>query len=142
MDVDRNALAARYRDMSDEEILDLAGGGQLTDVALEVALAEISSRGLPMREPDEAPRIRPAPGALKVVGVYLHPVAAEALSVRLVAEGLDPVTQDANGGVFGPSGFAGIRVYVPESQLADAERIRAAMDAGDFAIDENFDPGQ
>ena len=31
---------------------------------------------------------------------------------------------------------------VPESQLEDAQRIHAAYDAGEYAIDENFDVGK
>jgi hypothetical protein len=37
-------------------------------------------------------------------------------------------------------GVGGIRVMVPESQLGDAHRVLAALNAGEYAIDENFDP--
>jgi hypothetical protein len=42
----------------------------------------------------------------------------------------------------GSVGLAGVRVMVPESQLEDAKRIREAFDAGDYAIDEDFDVNQ
>jgi hypothetical protein len=38
--------------------------------------------------------------------------------------------------------MGGVRVMVPESQMDEARRILAAFNAGDYAIDENFDPNQ
>jgi hypothetical protein len=141
MKVDRDELAARFRELCDEELLERAGSRALTELAQEVAVAELQARGLRLPA-SAAPPLEPAPapGELSVCGVFLHPIAAEALKVRLMAEGLSAVTHYANGGVFGNVGDAGVRVLVPQSQLADAERIRAAMEAGDYAIDENFDP--
>jgi hypothetical protein len=44
-------------------------------------------------------------------------------------------------GFAGGFGTGGIRVMVPQSQLAESQRILAAFNAGEFAIDENFDVG-
>jgi hypothetical protein len=44
--------------------------------------------------------------------------------------------------LFGSLMLGGVRVMVPESQLEDALRIRAAFDAGELAIDEDFDVGR
>jgi len=38
--------------------------------------------------------------------------------------------------------LGGVRVMVPESQLEAAMRIRVAFDAGEYAIDEDFDVNQ
>ena len=48
----------------------------------------------------------------------------------------------ANGALFGSLSLGGVRVMVPQSQLEDAKRIREAFDAGDYAIDEDFDVNQ
>jgi hypothetical protein len=36
--------------------------------------------------------------------------------------------------------MGGVRVMVPEPQMADAQRILAAFNAGEYAIDDDFDP--
>jgi hypothetical protein len=36
-------------------------------------------------------------------------------------------------------GAGGVRVMVPQSQLAAAERVLAVYNAGEYAIDEDFD---
>lgn len=138
MKVDRAEIEARFRDMSDEELLARGGSGELTALAWQVAKVEALRRGLPLPDLDSP---TPPEGALRRVGLFLDPIAAEALKVRLQAEGLSPQMHYANGGVLGNVGLAGVRVMVPESELADAERIRAAMEAGEYAIDENFDVG-
>lgn len=139
MKIDRAELEARFRDISDEELLARVGGGELTELAWQVAKVEVLRRGLQLLPDSDLPT--PPEGALRRVGIFLNPIAAEALKVRLQAEGLSPQMHYANGGVFGSVGLAGVRVMVPESELADAERIRAAMEAGEYAIDENFDVG-
>jgi len=144
MHVDRAELEARFRDLSDDELRERIQSGVLTELAADVARAEADTRGLhPLQsaadEASEGPDTRPAHGALRVLATFLNPIAAEALAVRLLAEGLAPQTHYANGGVLGNVGLAGVRVMVPESQLAEAERIRAAFDAGAYAIDEDFD---
>jgi hypothetical protein len=47
-------------------------------------------------------------------------------------------TRGTPSALFGSLSRGGARVMVPESQLAAALQIRAARDAGEFAIDENF----
>ena len=86
-----------------------------------------------------------APGPLQICTRFLMPLDAEIFAARLTAEGLDPVVMDSNtvyaNGAFHTSlGMGGVRVMVPESQMADAQRILVAFNAGEYAIDENFDP--
>ena len=147
MEIERAALEERFRDLSDEELLERLASGVLTELAAEVAHSVAVARGLDLLQhataaADAAAAVAdamPAHGALRVCATFLNPVAAEALAARLMAAGLAPQTLYANGGVLGSVGLDGVRVLVPESQLEDASRIRTACDAGEFAIDEDFD---
>lgn len=144
MHIERAKLEARFRDLSDEELRERILSGVLTDLAADVARIEAANRGLdPLQSAGdtagESPDSLPAHGALRICATFMNPIAAEALAVRLLAEGLAPQTHYADGGVLGSVGLAGVRVMVPESQFAEAERIRAAFDAGEYAIDEDFD---
>jgi hypothetical protein len=55
---------------------------------------------------------------------------------------MDSDTLYANGAFHTSLGLGGARVMVPESQLAESQRILAAFNAGEYAIDENFDPNE
>lgn len=84
-------------------------------------------------------------GPLRICARYVLPIDAQVLAARLQAEGLaarvmDSDTIYANGVLFGSLILGGVRVMVPESQLDAAQHIREKFDAGEYAIDENFDP--
>ena len=86
-----------------------------------------------------------AAGPLCICTRFLLPLDAEIFAARLQAEGLDAVVMDsstvyANGAFHTSLGMGGVRVMVPESQMAEAQRILTAFNAGEYAIDENFDP--
>jgi hypothetical protein len=145
----RAELEARYRGMSDEELLEHAGKDLLA-LAAEVVKEEAARRGLyleALRAGADAEPVEVAHGhgPLQICARYLQPIDAQVLAARLQAEGLaarvmDADTVYANGALFGSLGLGGVRVMVPESQLEAARRIRERFDAGEFAIDENFDP--
>jgi hypothetical protein len=149
MRIDRAQLEARFRDLNDEELLGRLGSEQLTDLARDVALAEATLRGLRVPalgqiEAAQGVEVSPGHGPWRICARYLLPIDAQVLAARLQAEGLaarvmDADTIYANGALFGALSLGGVRVMVPDSQLADALRIRAAFDAGEFAIDEDFD---
>ena len=87
----------------------------------------------------------PATGPLCIATRFLLPMDAEIFAARLTAEGISATVMDANtvyaNGAFHTSlGMGGVRVMVPESQLAAAAKVLAAFNAGEYAIDENFDP--
>ena len=86
------------------------------------------------------------PDPLVICARFLLPVDAEIFAARLRAENIGAHVMDTNtlysDGFAGGFGKAGIRVMVPQSQLAEAQRIHAAFDAGEFAIDENYDVGE
>jgi len=74
------------------------------------------------------------------------PLDAHLFASRLEAEGIAAQVMDADtvyavGAFLGSLARRGVRVMVPESQRAAAERVLAACEAGEYAIDEDFDPG-
>jgi hypothetical protein len=87
-----------------------------------------------------------AAGPLRVCARFVMPMEAQIFAARLVAEGITAHVMDANStyadGFVSGSGAGGIRVMVPESQIAQAERLLTAFHAGEFAIDEDFDVGK
>ena len=86
----------------------------------------------------------PALGPLRIATRFLLPMDAAIFAARLHAEGITAHVMDANtvytDGFAGGFGTGGIRVMVPESQLQAAARVLAAFNAGEYALDENFDP--
>jgi hypothetical protein len=86
-----------------------------------------------------------AHGPLRICTRFLLPLDAEIFAARLKAEGIAATVMDsdtiyANGAFHTSLGMGGVRVMVPESQMADAQRVLAAFNAGEYAIDEDFDP--
>ena len=86
-------------------------------------------------------------GPLRICTRFLLPMDAEIFAARLKTEGIGAVVMDsdtvyANGAFHTSLGMGGVRVMVPQSQMAEAQQILAAYNAGEFAIDENFDPNQ
>ena len=85
------------------------------------------------------------PDSLAICTRFLLPMDAEIFAARLQAEGIDAVVMDSNtvyaNGAFHTSlGMGGVRVMVPQSQMAESQRVLAAFNAGEYAIDDNFDP--
>jgi hypothetical protein len=111
-----------------------------------VARAEATRRGLAHGAPEDAQAVDVVQGygPLHICARYLLPIDAQILAARLQAEGVSAQVMDSDtiygsGALFGSLPRGGVRVMVPESQLADAERIRAAFEAGEYAIDEDYD---
>jgi hypothetical protein len=150
MQIDREQLEALFRGLSDEELLERCRT-DLTELAREIATTEAMRRGLALAAraalDDQGIEVAPGHGPLSLCARYLNPIDAQVLVARLQSEGLAARTMDvdtvfANGVLFGSLSLGGVRVMVPESQLEDAKRIREAFDAGDYAIDEDFDVNQ
>jgi hypothetical protein len=146
MQVDRAHLESRFREMSDEELRESIAAGALTELALEIARSEARMRGLESAAADTAAAALTAHGPLRICARYLLPLDAQVLAGLLREEGvaaqvMDSDTIYASGALFDSIALGGVRVMVPASQLEAAKRIREAYDAGEFAIDENFDVG-
>jgi hypothetical protein len=86
-----------------------------------------------------------APGPLVICARFMVPMDAQIFAARLNAEGITAHVMDANtpyaDGFAGGYGTGGIRVMVADSQREEARRILAALNAGEYAIDDSFDPG-
>ena len=97
-----------------------------------------------MDDQPKPPQGRPPEGPLRICARFLRAPDAEIFAARLNAEGIVAHVMDANtvysDGFAGGFGTGGIRVMVPESQMPDAQRVLAAFNAGEYAIDEDFDP--
>jgi hypothetical protein len=83
---------------------------------------------------------------LVICARFVSPMDAEIFAARLNADGIGAHVMDTNtvysDGFAGGFSTGGIRVMVPRSQLGEAQRVLAAFNAGEFAIDESFDPDQ
>jgi hypothetical protein len=147
---DRASLESVFAELADDELLRRMGGGELTELARDVALAEARKRGIyleALRESTDAAGVEVAHGhgPLCICARYLLPLDAQVLAARLQQEGLAARVMDSDtiyavGAFMGGLARGGVRVMVPQSQLEQATRIRERYDAGEFAIDENFDP--
>jgi hypothetical protein len=89
--------------------------------------------------------VPPPRGPLRIATRFLLPLDAHIFAARLVQEGIDAQVMDADtiyavGAFMGSLARGGVRVMVPESQLEAAGRVLAASDAGEYQIDEDFDP--
>jgi len=104
----RQSLADHFRLLSDEELLDQFRSGDLTELAQDIAAAELRSRNIDPAEaksPSEAPSPKPAaePEADAnagwssedlVVVARLNSVNASLLQSRLNAEGVPAIVAD------------------------------------------------
>jgi hypothetical protein len=149
MTPDRATLEARFAALADDALLHELASGDLAALESIVAQAEAGRRGLylqALRAGVEAEGVEVARGhgPLRICARYFLPLDAQVLAARLQAEGLAARVMDSDAGYasgdIGSMGTGGVRVMVPESQLGQALRIRERFDAGEFAIDENFDP--
>jgi hypothetical protein len=146
--ISRAQLEARFRDMSDDELLAHLGE-DLTELAREAALAEAGRRGLYLKALDTSDRDAPIEvarghGPMRICARYVNPMNAQVLAACLQNAGLSAHVMDSDtiyvwGVLFYSRILGGVRVMVPESQLEEAMKIRAAVDAGEMAIDDDFD---
>jgi hypothetical protein len=137
------ALAATYRSLSDEYLRERILSGVLTSTALDIAQRELRSRGvevpeLPQPVPEEPVLDVPDEDFVTIARVMI-PVNAQILQGRLVAEGIRAVLGDLN--IMQTydlisTAIGGVKIRVPQSQVAEAKAILAAIHAGEFDINE------
>ncbi len=149
MTITRQSLTEYFGQLSDGELVSQFQSGDLTELAREVAAADIRSRNLDVSA-DEAKAAEPpaenAPAAgsedLVLLARYGDPSSAYLLQSRLEAEGIPSIAADALAyqNTFGIA-VGGVRVLVPEAFLARAADMKARIDRGDFRLDENSDVG-
>ena len=152
MDVTRESLSETFNLYTDAELLELYRSGDLTELATDVARAELAKRGLdtarPAPAPSPAPQPEPEPepvieGDLVAVARLLDPTEGEMLRGRLEAEGVPAIVVDKQTAtqVFYKYTIGGVRILVPEAYLERAREIVKADARGDYAIDDQTDVG-
>jgi Putative prokaryotic signal transducing protein len=154
MDVTREQLVAKFREYNDAELLRVYRSGELTELATDVAGAELASRGIDITPPAPAtpPPPEPAPvdepepvpaiaGDLVMVARMFDATEAEMLRGRLEAEGVPAMVADANSLRVIQTAIGGVRLMVPEAFVDKAREILKADARGDYAIDDQTDVG-
>lgn len=150
--MDGQALAARFSQMSDDELQRRYRSGDMTPQAREVAGEELRQRGLlrDEREEDDAHRGIDAGDSGRVADdeglgdviclVRLHDLMeAQVLCARLEAEGIPAVAGDAElirANSFLRQALGGIRIMVHEANAERARQVWEALKRGDYALDE------
>ena len=82
-------------------------------------------------------------GGLETVAQFHDPVDAQLLQGRLQAEGIPAFLADEHliqANRLLSIALGGVRVQVPRELLAGARRVIAALEAGEYALDEDSDP--
>ncbi|HSR78149.1 MAG TPA: DUF2007 domain-containing protein [Xanthobacteraceae bacterium] len=153
MDVTRESLSKKFSEYNDDELLELYRSGGLTELATDVAKAELAKRGLdtarsaptpppaqPVSEPEPEPAID---GDLVEVARLLDPTEGEMLRGRLEAEGVPAIVADRQTAtqVLYRYTIGGVRILVPEAYLERAREVVKADARGDYAIDDRTDVG-
>lgn len=142
----RQDLEAKFRILSDEELLSQGSSGGLTDIAQLVAAAEAEARGLVL-PPILSPTARDGSedvyyGDLQIVARQLTATEAQMLCSCLQAGGVPAVAGDTNfvqtySLLAGAVGGASVRV--PAAFVPEALDVIAAFKRGEFQLKDDFD---
>ena len=143
----RAGLCQSFSEMSDEELLERWCGGYLTDIAVEVARAEFSLRGVQpppyvAKEGDDPLVDEGEPSELVEVARSQVVAELEVLAARLNSEGIPPLIVNANTNRMGPqfsNAAGGARLLVPSQFANDAREIVALVKAGAFTLRDGDD---
>ena len=144
MEVSREELAKSFRELSDGELLARVQAGTLTDLAADVAANELRARGLelPKTQPTEesvgAGELDEETVDLVTVARFSNPLKANVLRACLEAHGIFAFVWGEHLGtthVLYSIAGGGVRVQIPESQLAQAKEVMAAWERGELEVD-------
>lgn len=144
MEVSREELAKNFRELSDEELLARVQAGTLTDLAADVASSELQSRGLELpkaattEESDVSDEMNDETVDLVTVARFSTPLKANVLRACLEAHGIFAFVWGEHlgtGHILYSIAGGGVRVQVPENQLAQAKEVMAAWERGELDID-------
>jgi hypothetical protein len=137
MTITRQSLAEYFGRLNDDELVVEFQSGGLTELAREVAAAEIQSRDIDISEED----VPPTSGSenLVLLARFYDVSSAYLLQSRLDAEGLPSIVADAltYQNIIGGALGGGVRVLVPESYFARAADIKSRIDSGTYTLDDN-----
>jgi hypothetical protein len=148
MTITRENLAEHFGSLSDGELVAQLQSGELTELAREVAAAEMRSRNLDVPSdpaPPAGPLAAPEGGDASASGSedmvllarFDDPSSAYLLQSRLEGEGIPSMVADALAylNTFGLA-IGGVRVLVPQSYLAQGAELKRRIDRGDFRLDD------
>ena len=137
----RDNLAETFRQLNDEELQSRLACGTLTEVATEIAMEELKSRGLSLDQPlsdvSEEPADLPKRTSLETIARYSTPLQAHILKGRLEVEGIPAFVADEHliqANWFWSNALGGVRVQVARECVLDAKAIADAMAAGDYSL--------
>jgi hypothetical protein len=137
MTITRQSFAEHFGRLNDDELVIEFQSGGLTELAREVAAAEIQSRNIDISEED----VPPTSGSedLVLLARFYDVSSAYLLQSRLDAEGLPSIVADAltYQNIIGGALGGGVRVLVPESYFARAAEIKNRIDSGAYTLDDN-----
>jgi hypothetical protein len=146
MTITRQSLAEHFGRLNNDELVTEFQSGGLTELAGEVAAAEIQSRSIDISqyqarlpEPRPEPEMDIAPEDLVLLARFYDASSAYLLQSRLDAEGLPSIVADALAyqNIIGGALGGGLRVLVPESYFARAAEIKSRIDSGTYTLDDN-----
>ncbi len=144
-------LVTLFASLADAELTRVIGSGELTDEAQLLAQTAAAKRGLELPTPAQEGAEREAAdptseyqGDMTMVARYLTPTEAHLLCSCLHAAGVPAEPGDthlvqAHSLLTGAVGGANVRV--PANFVPEALEIIAAFKRGDFALDDDFNPG-
>ena len=137
MTITRQSLAEYFGRLNDDELVVEFQSGGLTELAREVAAAEIQSRDIDISEEDGPPTS--GSENLVLLARFYDVSSAYLLQSRLDAEGLPSIVADAltYQNIIGGALGGGVRVLVPESYFALATEIKNRIDSGTYTLDDN-----
>jgi hypothetical protein len=137
-------LAEHFGRLNHDELVTEFQSGGLTELAREVAAAEIQSRSIDISQYQaRLPEPRPEPEIdsedLVLLARFYDVSNAYLLQSRLDAEGLPSIVADAltYQNIIGGALGGGVRVLVPESYFARTAEIKSRIDSGTYTLDDN-----
>ena len=145
MEVSRKDLEKRYAELNDEALLERYSSGTLTELAAQVARAELRLRGLPLPQPAPDPEPPAGPdlataGPLVAITAKLTWFEANILCSLLHSEGIPAQLADthvATAHHFLSFAAGGIRILIPEHSITRVRDIMAALQRGEYAIEDD-----
>lgn len=143
MQVSRERLVEVFASLDTDELMARHASGTLTELAREVAEEEMRRRGIAPAQRSEPPEVEATEQSadpLATVAIFLTATEAHVLQGLLESEGIHAVVADGHmvqmNELLSPA-LGGARVLVPQSALARAHEIKAAVARGDYRLDEN-----
>ena len=148
-------LQRRYAELDDGALITLLQNNGLIQSAQEIAMRELTSRGITLGQTqaeagteielardEETDFNDESMDSLTEVARFNAPVEGHMLEARLHAEGIPAWATDTNT-IQALShltvALGGVRVMVPSHLLMDAREVMRRLEAGEFALDDDYE---